>query len=272
MPLHRTRAPLPLNRAKLDQVEIVFTDVDGTLTTDDKIKSATIKSMEQLQKNGVKVVLVSGRPSGWGECWMRQWPVDGVIVENGGLAFVREGHRIMRRYAEPEGVRQANRKRLESLVKQVLQSNPGAQLSSDSASTEVDLAIDHHEDVKLETKQVDALEKQLKHLGITAVRSSVHINCWLGAFDKATAVKKFLQEEFQTSVRRTEKRFLYVGDSLNDAPMFDCMPLSIGVANIAKVLEIIDCTPRFITQQAEGAGFEEVARAILLNRKLRARR
>lgn len=255
-------APLPLSRADLSKVRAVFTDVDGTLTTRGLLNSGALRAIEWLVAHHVKVVLVSGRPSGWGECWARELPVAGVIVENGGLYYARKNHRLERVYAEPEPSRSRNRKRLARLVKAALRAVPGARLSSDSVATEVDLAIDYAEDARLGPKAADKLEKFLHARGVKAVRSSVHVNCWLGDFDKATMVRRFLKREWSMTLQKNDGRFVYVGDSFNDAPLFKAFALSVGVANVAEVLETIDHPPRFITRGREGKGFGEVADAV----------
>ena len=91
-----TEAPLPLSRADLSKVRAVFTDVDGTLTTRGLLNSAAVRAIEWLVAHHVKVVFVSGRPSAWGELWARELPIDGAIVENGGLYFVKRGNRLVR--------------------------------------------------------------------------------------------------------------------------------------------------------------------------------
>lgn len=251
--------PLPLHRADLSRVRAVFTDVDGTLTTGGLLTSGAVRSVEWLVAHGVKVVLVSGRPSGWGEAWARELPVAGVIVENGGLYFRWARRRLERVYAEPPAERAKNRRRLTKLVQQALAAVPGARLSSDSAATEVDLAIDYNEDARLGRLGASKLEAFLRQRGVKAVRSSVHVNCWLGDFDKASAVRTFLRREWKTKLAPADQRFVYVGDSFNDAPLFQAFALSVGVANVADVLEAIDCPPRFITRGREGKGFGEVA-------------
>lgn len=260
--------PLPLREADLTQVQAVFTDVDGTLTTHDRLESATLASLEALREAGVKVVLVSGRPAGWGECWLRQWPVDGVIVENGGLHFARGSDGAYRKvYAQPDAERLPARERLEREVAQAMTLVPGARLSTDSAYTEVDLAIDYNEEVKLGAAAATTLENALRARGVQAVRSSVHVNCWIGDFDKLSAVKRFLDVEWGESMRADDRRWVYAGDSFNDAPMFGAFPLSVGVANVQRVLEQIDAPPKFITPSPEGAGFRELAQAVLAARR-----
>lgn len=256
--------PRCLKEADLRHVEAIFTDVDGTLTSDDRIQSETLAAIEGLRLAGIKVVLVSGRPAGWGECWARQWPVDGVIVENGGLHFARDANGAFRKvYAQPDEERLPARKRLEQEVRSALAQVPGARLSTDSAYTEVDLAIDYNEEVKLGVDAAIELERILRKRGVQAVRSSVHVNCWVGAFDKLSAVERFVQLEWAETMRANDARFVYVGDSFNDAPMFKAFSLSVGVANVESVLEHIDAPPKFVTEAAEGDGFRELANAVL---------
>jgi HAD superfamily hydrolase (TIGR01484 family) len=253
----------PLSEAGLSRVRAVFTDVDGTLTTRGQLGSSTLRALEWLVAHRIEVVLVSGRPSGWGECWARQLPVAGVIVENGGLYFARRGSRVAKVYAQPPAVRRVNRARLHQAVQAALRAVPGARLSMDSAATEVDLAIDYAEDAALGSGAADRLEAVLHARGITAVRSSVHVNCWVGRFDKRSTVERFLRREWGVALQPREQRFAYVGDSFNDEPMFEAFPLSIGVANVHDVLDRLKTPPQFVTRTREGKGFGEVADALV---------
>ncbi|MBF5041067.1 HAD-IIB family hydrolase [Aggregicoccus sp. 17bor-14] len=265
--------PRPLRDADLSSVEAVFTDVDGTLTTHGLLRSSTLRALESLAQGGVRVVLVSGRPAGWGEAWARTLPVDGVIVENGGLFFHRRpGGPLRKVYAQSASVRAVNRRRLQAEVARVLARVPGARLSSDSAHTEVDLAIDYNEEARLGSAAAGRIEALLRARGVTAVRSSVHVNCWIGRFDKRTAVSRFLRSAWGQVLQPGERRYAYAGDSFNDAPLFGAFPVSVGVANVRAVLAAIDTPPAFITRAAEGAGFEELARAVLAQRQRREKR
>ena len=60
--------------------------------------------------------------------------------------------------------------------------------------------------------------------------------------------------------------WLYVGDSTNDQLMFERIPLSIAVANIARFLPRLEVLPAYITRAERGAGFAEVANALLAAR------
>ncbi len=259
--------PGPLEAADFSRVEAVFTDVDGTLTTANRLESSTLAAMERLTASGIKVVLVSGRPAGWGECWARTLPVDGVIVENGGLYFARDAKgRLKKVYALPPAKLKVARKRLLREVKAAMKKVKGARLSSDSAYTEVDVAIDYNEEARLGEKAADTLEALLRKKKIQAVRSSVHVNCWIGAFDKRVTAQRFIKAEWKTSLAPQDPRFVYAGDSFNDAPMFAALGISVGVANIRSVLDRLSHRPAFITPGAEGRGFEELAEAVLVAR------
>lgn len=257
----------PLARADLAHVRAVFTDVDGTLTTRGLLQASTVRALEQLAGAGVPVVLVSGRPSGFAETWIRTLPVAGVIAENGGLYLVRGRDGGLRKvYARPAGVRARERRRLTLGVAAALRAVPGARLSSDSLFTEVDLAVDYNEDVKLGPGAADALERHLRKRGFVAVRSSVHVNVWVGNFDKAWMVRRFLRKEWGARLGPRDRSWVYVGDSFNDAPLFAAFRLSIGVANVRDVLSELSAAPRYVTRGREGRGFEEVARAVLRQR------
>jgi HAD superfamily hydrolase (TIGR01484 family) len=261
--------PLPLSQAGLGKVRAVFADVDGTLTTEGRITSTVLRAIEWLVAHRVQVVLVSGRPSGWAECWIRQLPVAGVVAENGALTWVRDGNGLKKRFAQRGPARTRNRATLGRFVAAAIEKVKGARLSSDSFAREVDLAIDYAEDAKLGPEAADAIEAFLRVRGVTAVRSSVHVNCWIGDFDKRSAVRDFLNSQWQVALRPADPRYVYVGDSYNDAPMFEAFALSVGVANVLDVIDQLEAHPKFITRAREGRGFCELVDAISRAQKVR---
>jgi hydroxymethylpyrimidine pyrophosphatase-like HAD family hydrolase len=52
--------------------------------------------------------------------------------------------------------------------------------------------------------------------------------------------------------------YVYVGDALNDAPMFNGFPTSVGVANIKQYWDELAFKPAYLTELPEGAGLREV--------------
>jgi hypothetical protein len=140
-------------------------------------------------------------------------------------------------------------------------------MSTDSRYAEMDLAIDVNEEVRLGPEAARRLEAFFARRGVNAVRSSVHVNAWIGPFDKAWMVRRFLRSVWKQRLRPGDRRYLYVGDSLNDAPLFAAFALSVGVANVRAVEALLEHRPRFVTRSPEGTGFEEVARAVLRARR-----
>ena len=142
----RRLAELPAERAA--GLRVIFTDIDGTLTDDrGRIPSSIFAAMEEAVGDGLAVVPVTGRPAGWCDMIVRTWPVHGVIGENGGLRFRRDGERILRDFEQGEAERSANQLRLLALGAEVLRRHPGAALASDQCYREFDIAIDFAEDV-----------------------------------------------------------------------------------------------------------------------------
>ena len=248
---------------RFDDVQAVFTDLDGTMTTAGKLLPSTYAAMAQLTAAGVPVVIVTGRPAGWGEAIARIWPVTAVITENGCVSITKDarGH-WKRRYSVPAVDLPALRQRMHEDADAIAREVPGARLSADSTFTEVNLAVDWNEDVRLKESAAKRIEALLRERGYSAVRSSVHVNFWPKGTDKLIACKRIVKDVLGGSVQALTP-YIYVGDALNDEPMFGGFPRAVGVAGIAAVWGELEARPRFVTVRDGGVGFEEVARAIL---------
>src|SRR6478672_10280315 len=82
-------------------VRALFSDVDGTMTTGERIEAETYAALERLGEAGNPVVMVTGRPAGFGHAFMKMTPVLACVAENGGVTFVREGRKITKLYGVP---------------------------------------------------------------------------------------------------------------------------------------------------------------------------
>ena len=92
----------------------VFCDIDDTLTTGGKLTAAAYAALETLQRAGLLVVPITGRPAGWCDQIARMWPVHAVVGENGAFYF-RYDHaarRMRRRYVDDAATRAGHRERL----------------------------------------------------------------------------------------------------------------------------------------------------------------
>ena len=140
---------------------------------------------------------------------------------------------------------------------EVMSKVPGARLSSDSKYREVDLAIDWNEEVSLTKDDAEIVVDMLRKAGFTAVRSSVHVNFGPPHFDKLSACMMVIRQVLGHDASDLSP-YVFVGDALNDAPMFGGFPTSVGVANIKAWWDELTHKPAFLTERSEGGGLREL--------------
>ncbi len=245
-------------------VEALFSDLDGTLTTDGRIEASTLAAVEKLDQAGIPFFVVTGRSAGWGQAILAMFPARAVVAENGGVTFIRHADRIDKYYALPEAELGEWRRRMFVAVDEVRALVPGSQLSSDSCYREVDLAIDWNEEATLRSVDADRVVDLLRERGFTATRSSVHVNFAPPLFDKLSACRELVTRVLAGDPGDLSA-YLYIGDALNDAPMFAGFPRSVGVANIAELWDELDHRPAYLTASPQGEGVRElIARALEL--------
>jgi HAD superfamily hydrolase (TIGR01484 family) len=232
------------------------------MTTGERIDAATYAAIERITDAGIPVVVVTGRPAGFGFAFMKTMPVLACITENGGVTFVREGRKVVKHYGVPAASLPEWRRRMNDAAVDVMSKVPGARLSSDSKYREVDLAIDWNEEVQLTRDEAESAVAMLQKAGFTAVRSSVHVNFGPPHFDKLSACMQVVKRVLHGNEGELA-HYVYVGDALNDAPMFQGFPTSVGVANIRTWWDELSHKPAFITERPEGAGLRELVDHIL---------
>ncbi len=238
-------------------VRALFSDVDGTMTTGERIEASTYEAIEQLEASGTPVIMVTGRPAGWGQAFMKMLPVLAVVTENGGVTFVREGRRQHKLYGVPQASLPEWRRRMNDAAVESMSKVSGARLSSDSKYREVDLAIDWNEEASLSREDAELVVQMLRKAGFTAVRSSVHVNFGPPHFDKLSACMTVVRQVLSGDANDLSP-YVFVGDALNDAPMFGGFPTSVGVANIKAWWDELTFKPSYLTERPEGAGLREL--------------
>jgi hypothetical protein len=244
----------------------VLADIDDTLSTHGRLTADAYTAMEKLRAAGKLVIPITGRPAGWCDHIARMWPVDAVVGENGAFYMRHDdaARKLVRRFAAGADERAANRNRLVAVGEAILRAVPGTALASDQRYRETDLAIDFCEDVPpLPRAAVDRIVALMEAEGLTAKVSSIHVNGWFGSYDKLAMTRTLLAEVFATDLDAERDRFVFVGDSPNDAPMFAFFPNAVGVANVRPFLDRIATPPAYVTQRDAGAGFVELADAML---------
>jgi len=247
----------------------VLADLDDTITTHGVLTPDAYAALARLRAAGLLVIPITGRPAGWCDHIARMWPVDAVVGENGAFFMRHDASRrkLVRRFLAGEPERAANRAKLQAIGAKILRAVPGAALASDQHYRESDLAIDFCEDVApLPRADVDRIVAMMEAEGMTAKVSSIHVNGWFGRYDKLSMTRTLLKEAFATDLDTSRERFVFVGDSANDAPMFAFFPHAVGVANVRAFLDRIATPPAYVTTAEAGAGFVELADFLLSGR------
>jgi HAD superfamily hydrolase (TIGR01484 family) len=244
----------------------VFTDIDDTLTTQGAITGDALAALHALSAAGLHVIAITGRPVGWSRPFALQWPVDAIVAENGAVALVPAEEGLRKLYQQGESARAANFARMQRVAQRIVAQVPGAVLSRDSAGRETDIAVDHSEFVHLPPEGIADVVRIMRDEGMNATVSSIHINGWFGGHDKLSGARWIVRELFARDLDAEIGRWVYIGDSTNDVLMFEQFPHSVGVANIRRFEAELSCPPKYITEGERGAGFAQVARAILGSR------
>jgi HAD superfamily hydrolase (TIGR01484 family) len=256
-------------QAERAAVKAVLLDIDDTLSSEGQLTAAAYGALERLKMAGFLVVPITGRPAGWCDMIARFWPVDAVVGENGAFYFWHDAKagKLRQRFLQSEAEREIGRQKLDALKVKILHEVSGAGIASDQPYRLADLAIDFCEDVKpLPREAVDRIVALFQAAGATAKISSIHVNGWFGSYDKLSMTRLALKELFAIDIVAERERIVFAGDSPNDSPMFGFFPNAVGVANVRDFGDLVTSLPRWITQRRAGAGFVELAEALLAAR------
>ncbi|MCY7369978.1 MAG: HAD-IIB family hydrolase [Polaromonas sp.] len=261
----------------------VLTDIDDTLTTNGAITPDALAALHALKAAGLPVLAVTGRPVGWSEAFALAWPVDAIVAENGAVMLFRSQpadclvtahhtrlqqnvsgrNQLSKAYQLAPATRVANLVRMQRVAERLLREVPGAQLARDSAGRETDLAIDHSEFTTLPPERIADVLRIMQAEGLQATVSSIHINGWFGRHDKLQGARWAVGELLGRDLDAELAQWVFVGDSTNDALMFEAFPNSIGVANVARFAAQLAHKPRYVTRGERGEGFAQVVQSLL---------
>jgi len=253
--------------------KVVAFDLDDTLTVHGALPSSVIVELEKAQARGWLCVLVTGRSAGWVNALIKLLPFDAIVGENGALLAFWPKTKAKRKAREepsqffwtksgyalnpPKDIRD----RHHAAIKKLLKKFPRTRVASDQNYRIYDLAIDFAEEVNppMSFSAAEKIKLEFERMGATAKVSSIHVNGWWGNFSKTDGLRELLRH-YGFSL---QKNLIYVGDSPNDAPLFESAGLSVGVANLRHFLGASDFTlPSYITRKEGGIGSIEVLKAL----------
>jgi HAD superfamily hydrolase (TIGR01484 family) len=252
-----------LAEAEAKALRGVLFDLDDTLLDDGLLTEEAYRALFRLARSGLRLVAVTGRPSGYGEVMARQWPIAGVVAENGAVAVYREGGVLGRWQRADESTRRARRIRIAEGFEMLRARFPEARASDDSHARVSDLAVDIGESQHVPADVVARIDAEARALGFRTFVSSVHLHLTLDPFDKASGTAAFLGDRFGEDPTAMRHVYAYVGDSANDAACFNAFATTFGVANVASSLKKLSVLPRYVASAVKGAGFAEISDRIL---------
>lgn len=233
-------------------IRLVATDMDGTLTSAGEFTPALLESFELLRQHDIDVLIVTGRSVGWVSALVNYLPVVGAIAENGGLYIDKLSGES--RILPDIPCFSQHRDRLEALFNHLRERYRDLCPSVDNPYriTDWTFAIDN-----LTQRDLDWMQATCSAKLMDFTYSTVQCHIKVKGQEKALGLNKVLQQEFPkvpaTSV-------VTVGDSPNDASLFnrDHFPYSVGVANVSHYLKVLAHTPAYITTSPEVGGFVEL--------------
>ncbi|MGH7283788.1 MAG: HAD-IIB family hydrolase [Polyangiaceae bacterium] len=260
----------PLSELTQDEarnIDGLLFDLDDTLLSHGLLTRAAFGALWDLHEAKIRLVAVTGRPSGWGEVIARQWPVDGVVTENGAVHVVKEGAGVRLLQTCSDAERRARRIKLAQIIEEVAQVVPESRLADDVGARVSDVTWDIGERIKMPVDRADLIDVTARQLGARTTRSSVHLHATFDEDDKASGAVRFLTGRFAVSAGAALARYAFVGDSGNDSACFAAFHATFGVANVRQYAARISVPPRFVATKEMGEGFAEIARALLAMRK-----
>lgn len=242
------------------RIRFLLTDVDDTLTFQGRLSAEAYAALERLDRAGIVVVPVTAAPAGWCDLIARMWPVGAVVGENGGFYFSldRQTRAVRREFWLSADERARSMARLRDVAEQILSTVLGAGPAPDQPFRQITWAIEPSG-----PSAADEIAAAWHAAGAHWTINSLWVLGWLGDFDKLSMSLRMAREAFAVDLASDREAVLYVGDSLNDEPMFRFFPNSVGVSTVASYLDRLEATPRYVTTGAGGTGFVEVADALL---------
>ncbi len=248
-----------------DLLGVAF-DIDDTVTRNGRLEVSALRAMYELAESGLYLVAATGRPIGWIDVVVRHWPISVGVGENGAGWIWREEHQYRENYFDPPERRGSYGDLFERIRKRVARELPHVKVSPDNWARRCDLAFDVGETVTLPENEIAALLTAIESEGAHANASSVHAHAIPGDWNKATGIVRAVRDAIGMDVTEAPRRWLFIGDSGNDAEAFDFFPVSVGVSNLRDSIDRLSTKPTYITVADRGDGFAEMAEYVMRSR------
>lgn len=252
--------PLPLSQSDSscwNNIRLVATDMDGTLTSKGKFTSKLLQALENLAAAKIKVLIVTGRSAGWVSGLSSLMPVAGAVAENGGLFYLSGSDKPIALTPIPDLV--SHRQHLAAAFEQLQSKFPQIQESADNRFRVTDWTFDV---ALLTPSELQTLGHLCQEMGWGFTYSNVQCHIKPQGQDKAIGLLQVLQKYWS---EYSPEQVVTVGDSPNDESLFDrrYFSMSVGVANVLEYAKQLQHQPAYVTNATEGEGFCELSSYLL---------
>lgn len=238
------------------------TDLDDTLTTHGAgLSATTLSALQELQEMGVPCVIATGRPVGWAQVLASLLPVRAVVAENGGAWALREGTSVRVAFLDDEPTRREGLARAREVADELMKVFPVLSPVTEWASRGTDVVVDIGERVAAPPAVVRDALSLVRKRGLHGVASTVHLHVSQRAPDKTLGLRRAL-DDLGLDGEALRARWIYVGDSPNDAPAFAAVSRSVGVRNVLRFADSMPAWPRYVTDGEGPEGFAELVAAL----------
>ena len=249
----------PINSHSWENIRLIATDMDGTLTQSEKFDVKLCQILTRLSTAGIDVLVTTGRSAGWVQAIATYLPVVGAMAENGGLLY-------WNRQPQPHLTSEINieqhRQQLSRVFELLQRKFPQIEESVDNYYRITDWTFEVENLSPSELEQID-LVCQSEGYGFTYSTVQCHIKPKYQ--DKAYGLNQIIPQYFPDL---KPEEMITVGDSPNDESMFNRVefPLSVGVANVKRYSDRLKYLPAYVTSESEATGFYELAELIISQR------
>ena len=168
-----------LDAATAAKIKYVLCDIDDTITNGGKLTWEAYRAMWRLSGAGYWVIPVTGRPAGWCDLIIREWPVKAVVGENGAFVYYCEDG-LFKTFIHPDTAGPEIRRNLDRIRDVCMERVPGCRPAKDQPFRIYDLAIDFNEDSRLDLDAAQKIRDICVSMGAQAKISSIHVNVWFG--------------------------------------------------------------------------------------------
>lgn len=250
-----------IDPAAAQKLRYLLCDIDDTITTEGKLTAEAYTALWKLHDAGLRVIPVTGRPAGWCDMIIRQWPVTAVVGENGAFVNYFEGTQL-KTFTHPSVAGGDVQGRLQAVKEAALRGVPGCRVSKDQFSRIYDVAIDFNEDPPyLGFEAAEQIKEICESMGAVAKVSSIHVNTWFGDYNKVGMTRLFLEDVMQET--DLQEKVIFFGDSPNDEPMFAFFRHACAVANIKPFVDKLQHLPAYLADAEGGRGFADSVEHLL---------